>query len=189
MIDRFEGDLKLYLTVGGATVHFKSGQPDMDPGVENAVQIALLTERFGEYSNQNGYWGNLLELNPDNKIGSNFVENLQNRPINLRLLTDAEQLPVKILDGDVTANAVNSGPGQIDIEIIIKAPSDDKNILLTLKNGVNWLNQATKGIEFTAPSHTGTVKYRIGYLLLDDQGRSILDDQDRAIVVQHLEDP
>ena len=137
--NRFQGDPAVKITENGARMKFIGGQPVMDQGLENAVQISLFTKK--------GWWGNFL-LGENEKIGSNFesirvVVDIQtindyrdDAVLALKWMTDVG-LASKI-DVTVTNPYIN----QIWTKIIITPPGQDAMELLFIKNGLNWILQA-----------------------------------------------
>lgn len=141
-MNRFQGDPRLILTADGSTLKFKGGQPVMDGGWENYVLIALLTRP--------GWCGNTLFDDPSQQIGSDFEE--------------ANELPITIENNDKVREAAkralanmetDSLVSRIEIEvtnpfgyarqtrILITSPGGDVEELFIVKNGLNWLAQAT----------------------------------------------
>jgi phage gp46-like protein len=144
--NRYEGDPKLTLGPDGSNLEYIGGQPVMDQGLENSALIDLFTESAGIDSNQNGWWGNLLTDNPDEKIGSDFVRTVQNQPITLAGLASIEQSAEKALTDDVYGNiesvVTNPEVNRINNKITIGPPGEDVQILLVTENAVNWKAQA-----------------------------------------------
>lgn len=137
MFDIFSGDPYLTLGPDGSTLTFKGGQPVMDQGFENHVIIALFTLP--------GWAGNIFFQNPDQKIGSDFLEATR-KPITLQSLTDIEQAAVRALEspafGKVTATAINPVSDRLEITILIEPPGQDIRTLILTRNGLNWQAQA-----------------------------------------------
>jgi phage gp46-like protein len=148
---RYEGDPKLTLGPDGSNIEYIGGQPVMDQGLENSALIDLFTKNREPDLNQNGWWGNLLTEDPEQKIGSDFVDTVQNQPITLKGLASIEQSAAKALTddvyGSVSSTVTNPETNRIDNNIIIAPPGEDVNILLTTENAVNWKAQAE------APAH------------------------------------
>ena len=136
MTDRFQGDPALTLGNDGSTLTFRGGQPIMDQGLENQVQISLFTA--------DGWPGNFL-LGPDNQIGSDFEATAQ-AAFTVASLARVEQSAKSALAapifGVIEALAVNPKSWRLDVGIIVGPPGDRDTILLT-RNGQNWINQAT----------------------------------------------
>ena len=135
MTDRFQGDPALSLGPDGSTLTFRGGQPVMDQGIENQVQISLFTAA--------DWPGNFL-LGPDNQIGSKF-EKTARAPFTVAGLARVEQAAKTALAapifGVIEALAINPESWRLDVGIIVGPPGDRKTILLT-RNGQNWFNQA-----------------------------------------------
>jgi hypothetical protein len=136
-MDIFQGDPALKITADGSTLVFIGGQPVMDQGLENQALIALFTEE--------GWSGNFLFSDPDQRIGSNF-EKLARGPATLSGLALIEKEAEKALSspifGTVRAIATNPESWRKDIEITIEPPSRDPFTLLLISNGQNWFSQA-----------------------------------------------
>lgn len=134
----FQGDPAISLTPEGATLTFKGGQPVMDQGLENQALISLFTA--------SDWPGNFL-LGPDQQIGSDFEEIIQG-PITLSSLAELEKTAIEALDapifGEVQVTATNPVSWQIIVNAIIKPPTGNKQSLLLINNGQNWINQAEK---------------------------------------------
>jgi phage gp46-like protein len=137
--DRFSGDPKIYIDENGADLDFRGGQPVMDSGLENAVNISLFTRE--------GWWGNDI-MPDDNKIGSR-LEVTSEQPITSSSLGDVEQsaenalawMVNKQLAKEIAAIASNPNGRAIKLQTFIQPPFGTATELLTLKNGVNWINQ------------------------------------------------
>jgi hypothetical protein len=137
MTDIYSGDPYLTLSANGSRLTFIGGQPVMDQGLENQAMIALFTTQ--------GWAGNELIADPDQKIGSDFVE-AANQPITLQSLTDIEQAAVRALAspafGRVTATANNPESDRIEVSILIEPPGQDSATIVLTRNGLNWQAQA-----------------------------------------------
>lgn len=133
----FSGDLYITLSENGSTIIYIGGQPVMDQGLENQAIIALFTTQ--------GWAGNTLLDDPNQQIGSDFVE-AANQPITLQSLTDVEQAAVRALEspafGRVTATATNPESDRIRVEILIEPPGHDSATIILTRNGLNWQAQA-----------------------------------------------
>lgn len=137
MIDRFQGDPKLYLTPSGVDMVFSGGQPIMDAGLENLAGISLFTAP--------GWWGNSLTTNEDEKIGSDFEETARGA-ITLTKINDIKQSAENSLSnpafGTVEADVTNPVNWRIDMKASISPPGQDAGELALTRNGQNWINQA-----------------------------------------------
>jgi phage gp46-like protein len=135
-MSRFGGDPKLILGPNGSRLQWSGGQCLMDQGVENAVQISLLTEP--------DWWGNSIEDNPNRRIGSNYLKETR-KTITANSIPNIDKAAVAALNdplfGEVTSEAVNTEAYRIDNLIGIKPPGSDQQQLLINKNGANWINQ------------------------------------------------
>lgn len=137
-INTFSGDP--YITIGpdGATLTFVGGQPVMDQGLENHAIIALFTDE--------GWAGNALFADPNQKIGNGQFLKATRQPITLQSLTDIEQGAVADLAspafGRVTTEAINPSSDRIVVEILIEPPGQDSRTIILTRNGLNWQAQA-----------------------------------------------
>jgi hypothetical protein len=127
MTDIFEGDPKLVLGPDGSKFVYRDGQPVMDQGIENSVSIDLGTKKRGEHSHRNGWVGNYLFRNPDERIGTDYQEYFENMPITLQTLAQGEQQAKAALTnriyGEVSSTVSNPETDKVLDEIIIQAPS------------------------------------------------------------------
>lgn len=134
----FEGDPKLILTIDGADLVYRDGQPVMDSGLENNALIALFT--------QPGWVGNVL-LDDDQQIGSDF-ESQARGTLTLSKLGDIENAASRALSSDLqtltenNAEITNPIGNQLNMLLRLAPPGEDVNLLLTSKNGLNWRSQA-----------------------------------------------
>jgi phage gp46-like protein len=145
-MNRFQGDPAITLTPDGARMKFRSGQPEMDQGLENAALISLFTEP--------GWWGNDLSSRDEEKIGSDYdrirtIIDIQT----LNDYRDAAELALAWMRDTGIASKIdvtvtNPSANQIKTAVIVSPPGRDSEKLLFLKNGMNWINQATN------PAHT-----------------------------------
>jgi phage gp46-like protein len=140
MPDRYQGDPKMILDEHGADLVFRGGQPVMDRGLENAALISLHTRE--------GWCGNLFARKPEQKIGAKY-EVAQERPITLTSLAGVRNAALAALrwmiDARVasTVDAAVSNPSgsRLTTAVVITPPSSDPIVLLTTKNGSNWISQ------------------------------------------------
>lgn len=135
--DIFSGDPYLVIGLNGARLTYVGGQPRMDQGLENQALIALFTSE--------GWAGNYLFNDPNQQIGSDFIE-AANQPITLQSLTDVEQAAVRALRseafGRVTVEANNPESDRINVRILIEPPGQDTQEIILSRNGINWQAQA-----------------------------------------------
>lgn len=138
MSNQFEGDPKIVLTPDGATIPFTGGQPVMDGGLENMVNISLFTKP--------GWAGNTLFRKQDEQIGSEY-EDIAKGSITLSSINNTRQAAEKALKnpafGDVAVDVVNVSGNRLDVKILIRPPGQDVQELILSRNGINWINQAT----------------------------------------------
>lgn len=135
-MDIFQGDPKLILTKNGSDMVFRGGQPVLDQGVENQVNISLFTRP--------GWAGNALFSNPQQQIGSDFEETNEG-PITLTKLADIEDSARRALQSDIFGNIIptttNPVGQRLNTVIRIEPPGRDILQLLVEKNGLNWVAQ------------------------------------------------
>ncbi len=135
----FDGDPKLFLDENGSRLEFKGGQPEMDQGFSNFINISLFTKK--------GWCGNTLFDNVDEQIGSD-VEIEAEKPITLQSLNNLRDEVLKAVsssafgDTEVNVEVINPSGYQRKILIEIKPPGQDIKQFIFTKNGLNWLGQA-----------------------------------------------
>ena len=138
-MNRYQGDPAVRITEYGASMRFLGGQPVMDQGLENSVQISLFT--------LSGWWGNAL-LADANKIGSDFEE--QRTIVDVQTIqdyTDAARLALQWMADNRIADKIdvtitNPTLDHIKATISIYPPGHDAMKLLFNKSGLNWIAQA-----------------------------------------------
>ena len=137
MQDIYQGDPRLVLNEAGSSLVFVGGQPRMDAGLENLALISLFTRQ--------GWSGNVLLTDPDQKIGSDF-EVAAEQPITLSALNDIRNAAEKAMDnqafGTVTATVTNPVNDVLDITILIDPPAANPGQLRLTREGGNWLLQS-----------------------------------------------
>jgi len=132
--DIFQGDPHLTLSEQGAEMTFTGGQPVMDTGLENQVNISLFTTSF---------WGNVLEADPDRKIGSDF-ETVAAAPLTREQLKIIRNSVIKALKAPVfkkIESFVSVPNGHLNIRNLLTPPSGNEQELLLTTNGQNWISQ------------------------------------------------
>lgn len=140
MIQIFEGDPRIFIDKNGSKFIFKSGQPVMDAGLENAAIISLFTKP--------GWWGNIFFTNIYEKIGSDFEEKVQGT-INRFYFSRVEDAAIRALEWMKTENIAerievnvsNPESNKTNVLIIIYPPGRTATELLLIKNGTNWIFQ------------------------------------------------
>lgn len=145
MTDIYEGDPKMILGPNGSRFEYKGGQPVMDRGIENSVFIDLGTRSKGVDSHQNGWVGNLLQRDPALRIGSDYIETIENVPITLAGLSIGEQAAKIALSGPIYGKVSSemSNPA-LDTKlnkIVVNAP--EGVLKVTTKFSQLWQFQAT----------------------------------------------
>lgn len=135
-LERYQGDPRIYLGPDGSFFSYKGGQPEMDRGFENQVNIQLLTRP--------GWCGNIF-LEPESQIGSNFLDTSKGS-VTIDKLNDIRQAAENALRnqafGKITAKVINPERNYIQVEIIIEPPGKDIQRLVLLRNWNNWIQQA-----------------------------------------------
>ena len=136
-----QGDPAIKITLDGAIMQFIGGQPIMDSGLENAVQISLFTKK--------GWFGNAFLKQNNQKIGSDF-ENKSYGPINIDSINNIEDAATNALkwlsDSKVTktidVTVTNPKADYIKTNVVIQPNANDITELEFLKHGQNWINQS-----------------------------------------------
>jgi phage gp46-like protein len=139
-MNRFQGDIKVKITLDGAKMKFTDGEPVRDKGIENAISIALFTKP--------GWWGNTLIRETNKKIGSDFER--QRVIVDVDTLNevrdDANRALQPLLDTNLLSKfdliATNPNLNYIEVKIKTYSPGQDIKELLFFTNGINWVNQA-----------------------------------------------
>ena len=139
--NRFQGDPAIKITSDGATMKFIGGQPIMDVGFENAVQISLFTKK--------GWWGNILFPVASQKIGSDY-EKQCNEPIvslsSINNVTDAADkalawMKEKSIASKIDNTVTNPNSNNINMKSRITPLGSDSEVFIFSKNGMNWIGQ------------------------------------------------
>jgi len=138
--NRFTGDPAVKITEHGARMKFVGGQPVMDQGIENAVQISLFTKK--------GWWGNFL-LKENEKIGITDFNTIR-VVVDIQTINDYRDDAEKALKwmtetglaSKIDVVVTNPYTNQIWTKILITPPGQDVMELLFIKNGLNWILQA-----------------------------------------------
>lgn len=140
IFDRFQGDPAVKITENGATMTFRGGQPVMDQGLENAVQISLFTLP--------GWWGNDLFDNESEKIGSTFQ--VVRTIVDLDTIndyTDAARVALSWMKANRLVSEINilvTNPylNQIRTAIALSPPGQDVQEFLFTQSGLSWIAQS-----------------------------------------------
>ncbi len=137
MTDIFAGDPCITIDEDGANFEFIGGQPVMDQGFENHVNIAILTEP--------NWWGNDLEPVAARRMESEFLP-VSRRPINRQMLIDLARVAEQAVQGDefktVTSEATNPVSQNVNVTTLYTPPNREEQKLLLTRSGQNWINQA-----------------------------------------------
>ncbi|MEJ2043692.1 MAG: hypothetical protein P8X74_03650 [Reinekea sp.] len=136
MIDYFDGDPLLILGSDGTDLIFKGGQPVMDQGFLNRVNLALLTE--------SGHWSEDLETVDARKYKGLTLQQIK-KPITRQMLIDTAKAAETDVKGDefkdVKATVTNPTNQSINLELQYTPPSRDPQKLRLTRNGENWIQQ------------------------------------------------
>jgi hypothetical protein len=139
IIDRFQGDPKLFLTANGADLSVSGGQPLMDKGIENHVQISLFTRE--------GWAGNNY-LKQNEKMGSSFEKD-SSGVIRARTTNDVRQSCINALKnpafGESECTVTNPESNTLVVTYVVRPKSNDPQVFIFEKNGANWREQFLKG--------------------------------------------
>jgi phage gp46-like protein len=136
----FQGDPKIYITLNGANLDFRGGQPVMDQGLENYALLQLFTK--------SGWIGNALFSDPNQKIGSDFEE-ANKAPITVSSLNDVRDAAEKALQimvdsglaSEIIVDTTNPSGSIRQTNILIRPVGADAFQLSVSKNGANWIAQ------------------------------------------------
>lgn len=137
----FSGDPYIKIGDNGATIVVKGGQPVMDEGLENIVNISLFT--------LSGWFGNIFAKSKSEEIGSDFV-NVAGASITRTSLIDMQNEAEDALQILINENAAasvevvvsNPNAKNIQIEERIQRPSGEIETLLQTRYGQNWVAQS-----------------------------------------------
>ncbi len=136
MTDIFDGDPLIIIGANGADFDFKGGQPAMDQGFINHVNIGLLTEP--------GWCGNDIEPIAERKVGSQYIGKVK-EPITRQSLLDSSKAAESDLQGDefgkITPITTNPESQHVRTDILLQPPSNEAFVLRLLRTGQNWLSQ------------------------------------------------
>ena len=139
MTDIFDGDKLIIIGANGANYNYQGGQPEMDQGFENHVNISLLTEP--------GWYGNDIEPVLTRKIGSKYIDETK-KPITRQSLIDMDRAAEFDVSGDefgsVTAETTNPVSQIIKTSVFMQLPTSDIQKLSLTRTGQNWLSILNK---------------------------------------------
>ncbi len=152
MNDIYEGDPKLINGKNGTRLEYKGGQPEMDRGVENSIAIDLGTRKKGKNSHQKGWVGNYL-LPTEQRIGSDYLDTVENQPQTLSGLSNIEKAAKKALSADLYGNveAAASYPKPDTMVNIIRVNPPAGAFTLRTQSGQLWRFQALKESDKPVP--------------------------------------
>jgi phage gp46-like protein len=118
----------------------KGGQPKMDQGLRNFVNMSLFTGR--------GWYGNYFIRDENQKIGSDFIEKAE-QPITTTSLNNTRLAAEKALEnpvaGKIEVTVDNPEKNFLNVLAKIQPPGSDVQELKATRNGANWQNQAIQG--------------------------------------------
>ncbi len=127
MPDIYEGDPKMILGASGSRFEYKGGQTVMDRGIENSISIDLGTKKKGIHSHQRGWIGNYLLRDPNQRIGTDYQDTVENTPITLAGFATIEQAAKAALKGKIygtiEAEATNPSTDKIVDRILVNYPA------------------------------------------------------------------
>lgn len=132
----YQGDPKITLDQNGADIVWKSGQPVMDSGLENAVLIALFSAE--------DWFGNAY-AQPSEAIGSKFYPETQKAitasqlgVIQAAAAADLKKLVDDGLIAEPEITVTNPRSNRLDVLIISRPPAEDAQAILLSRYGENW---------------------------------------------------
>lgn len=143
MTDIFDGDPLITIGGDGADMNFKGGQPEMDTGFDNHVNIALLTKK--------GWWGNDLEPLAERKLGANYMDTdlVKGGLITRQSLIDADKAAESDVRGDefglIAAQTSNPTSQNVLTEVLFTPPTREVQKLVLERTGQNWISIAQQG--------------------------------------------
>lgn len=137
---QFDGEPRLIMSANGTTIEIHGGQPVMDAGIENAVQISLFTDP--------GWFGNLY-LDPEYRVGDSTFGQVCEGTLTKTTFVQAENEAKRALkwlvsDGlasEIVASVANRQGIGVDSEVTIVRPSGDEETISHRKYGPNWIRQ------------------------------------------------
>ena len=139
MTDIFDGDKLIIISANGADFNYTGGQPEMDQGFQNHVNIALLTEP--------GWYGNDIEPVLTRKIGAKYIDETK-KPITRQSLIDMDRAAEFDVSGEefgsVTAETTNPVSQIIKTAVFMQLPTEDIQKLSLTRTGQNWLSILNK---------------------------------------------
>jgi phage gp46-like protein len=140
MTDIYQGDPLQIMTADGVDMNIKGGQPEMDQGLNNFVNISLFTRE--------GWFGNIFLKDANQKVGSKYLATSE-KPITITSLNDTRLAAEKALKspvvGKVLSTVTNPRKDHLNTDIEIQPPGQDAQQIQLSQNGANWINQALKG--------------------------------------------
>lgn len=137
----YDGDPYINISENGASIVVRGGQPVMDSGIENPVNISLFTKP--------GWFGNIFAGNETERIGSEFASTATGT-ITRTSLNDTRDLAQQELSwmieqdiaSEIDVNVSNPNSKNIQVEERIQRPSGDIETLRQTRYGQNWISQS-----------------------------------------------
>lgn len=128
----YDGDPKLYNSGDGADISIVAGQPIMDEGLENAVELSLFTSP--------GWWGNSVS-EPDEQYGSELGDVMRRTLTNQTRLDAAARartaLAWLVSSGVAKSVSVTASIPQVGmLGLVISIEQPDRTT--TIRYQVNW---------------------------------------------------
>ncbi len=137
----FDGEPLIIMTADGTTFEFRAGQPVMDAGEENWINIGMWTRP--------GWWGNHI-LEKANQIGDCNLDELIRESITRTMLLNSEKEAVRgcssLVDNKVSSGveAVIETVGMgLALQVKVHKPVGTIETIIFQKYGGNWIRQAT----------------------------------------------
>lgn len=136
MTDIFDGDPLIILDGDGAEMIFNAGQPVMDQGFLNHVNISALTK--------SGHWSEDIEPLAARRPTGEYLKAIK-KPITRQSLIDSDRAIEYDVQGDefgsVEAESSNPASNNINTELLITLPTRDRMKLSLERTGQNWISQ------------------------------------------------
>lgn len=138
ILEKYQGDPKIYVDGSGAYLTWLGGQPIMDSGVENCVTLTLLIKP--------GWPGNAFIREVEEQYGSDFMDATE-APITVSMLNDVRAkgeraLQKKLVDDNLAKSAemqtINPDDDRLEITVDVVAPGETQTELQLSKYGPNW---------------------------------------------------
>lgn len=182
MVDQFDGDPFITIRPDGSDYIIRGGQPVMDQGLVNHVNMSLLTEP--------DWWGNDIEPIAERKVGSRFIVAAR-EPITRQSLLDTNKAAIQDVQGDefadVQATTTNPVTQQLRLELLLIPPSNELQTLVLTRVGQNWINQKNNPAgdsEQETPTGPSDGVVYVFKELLDENDNVLLDENNDKLLAQ-----